>query len=211
MWEKIKSDVENRIFVTEVGEGSSCSLIGPDQKTIGVMLEELKEGYAENESKGIYLFEIDLAEQKEELRKLPFEQRMWGLWSKIVGLFAERIPGEDYEICYRFFLERTEWKDGLAIKKLQTLFENYTENRLQIALIMRGFEHTEEIFPREHTEEMFFRRLFILTNKSIEKKNLVILLASTRRVGDDEDGNEGLAHNMGAGSNIESAFPPIIL
>jgi len=211
MWEDIKNEVKNRIFVTEAGEGSSCSLIGPDQQTIGIMLDELKEGYAENESKGIYLFEIDLAESKEELLQLPFEQRMWGLWSRIVRLFADRIPGEEYENCYHFFLGKSEWRDSLAVRKLQTLFESYTEQGLQIVLIMRCFEQTEEIFPREHTEEMFFRRLFILTNKSIEKKNLVILLASTKRVGDDEDGNEGLAHNMGGGSNIESAYPPIIL
>jgi len=192
-------------------EGQWCSLIGPNQEVLKKAIEDRKQEFLNEhkEDEGRWFtVEIDLEKEKDDLMDAVFPQRMWKLWSKIVKMFSELVSDDDFEEEYEYFKEEAEWDDIVAEESLSNLLDEYEENDIHFLLVMSGFEAARQIFPRENSNEMFFRRLFTLTSKSIsEKKCLHIILASTERLG----GSNGIAHNMGAGSDIESAFPPVVL
>ena len=185
-----------------------CSLIGSNHEVLRTEIENRKREFLEEYKEAGFVVEIDLEKEKDNLMQVDYAQRMWKLWSKVVKMFSEGISDDDFKTEYEFFLEKTEWKDMIADRKLSKLLDKYEKKGIHILLIMSAFESARQIFPREHSNEMFFRRLFTLTSKSLsQKKCLHIILASTERIG----GQGGIAHNMGAGSDIEAAYPPIQL
>ena len=207
--------LRKKFFVSEPGLGYCAALNGPNDIGKTMLIRQAVKQFEETPHPNVYYFPTQIVA----------DSSYWAFWSSLIEDFSDQITDEVLHAspkqnpkyvkqildAYQFFTSMenqnqmgTRGYHNHAIRHLNRIFRAYTELGIHILITIDEFDNARTAFPSDGGDGSFFQRLYMLSPKSANEYSLSILLLSRRRI-------STIAHHMEDGSDIESAFPPVIV
>lgn len=205
--------IHKEVFLREPQSTGSYYLWGGEQEKRYTLIDAWKQEWERaGKSSDVYMFELDLNQFS---AKEMDDEANWDVWFHLVQEMRTCLKknglNDVVKSSYKYFKELTPaeaadpFERNNAFSKLQNLFQGYSNEGIQMIVLVRHFEKCCEIFPKETEEGHFFKTLFKLSKKGASKPVFCTFLLESEL--DIED----TVHHMKDISSFPSAYKPVNL